>query len=232
MTSTLERIICVMKPYYSLFTMIIFFSALFISAYRFLISPSDLKISLRNESISYPNSISESYSKVHNYVLKADTLALESSMVYSFLLKTTDLKTITISNISNKTVRNIKFRHINVDYLTGWSVSTDFLTSNEETHLRKNINFDEIRKVVNFNHPIEIPPKSMVKLTFWGSFKADFFSGNVFVNHDNGDGYIEKEYLISGLKGYLINYSFEFMIIVLLIFCFVYYTGIRISSKL
>jgi hypothetical protein len=189
-------------------------------------------VSIRNESISYPASISDNYRKIHNYALKADTLALESSIVYSFLLKTTDLRTITLSNISNKTIKNIKFRHLNVDYLTGWSIITDFLTNKEEALLRKNINYDEIRKIVYFNQPIEIPPKSIVKLTLWGSFKEDFFNGNVLVNFENGDGYIEKEYIVSGLKGYLINYSFEFLIIVLFIFVFVYYTGIKLSSKL
>lgn len=227
MNETLEKINKKLKPYYSLLTMIGFFLMLFIGAYKFVISPSDLKITIQNDRVSYPNSIGEFYGKISSFIIENDTLQTETTTIYNFLLKTTDYKRITLKNTSSKTLRGVKFKQINTDALTAWSVSSDFLTNNEEQSLKQNLVFDETRNIVYFKSDIEIPPNSQVFINIWGNFKEEIVNNNVIVNHDGGDGHIEKTYSVSGLKGYFVNNSFELIVILILIFIVVYYVGVK-----
>lgn len=220
-----------LKPYYSLITMIIFFSGLFISAYKFIISPSDLRITIQTEQVSYPNSLGDYYEKLDNYIIKSDTLIDESRIIYNFLLKTTDHKKITLKNTSSKTLRDVKFKQQNTEALTAWGISSDFLTSGEEQNLKKNIEFDEVRQILYFVKPIDIAPNSQINIEIWGNFKDGIINNNLIVNHSNGDGHIEESYTVSGIKGYFVNYSFEFLAILILIFIAVYHIGIKYSKK-
>src|SRR5690554_7175088 len=126
MNETLEKINKKIKPYHSLLTMLGFFFMLFIGAYKFIISPSDLRVTVSNERISYPSSIGDYYDDISTYVIKKDTLLTEATTVYNFLLKTTDFKKVTLKNTSSKTLRGVKFKQINTDDLTAWSISSDF----------------------------------------------------------------------------------------------------------
>ena len=220
-----------LKPYYSLITMIFFFSGLFISAYKFIISPSDLRITIQNEQIGYPNSLGKYYEKLDNYVINSDTLIQESITIYNFLLKTTDHKKITLKNTSNKTLRDVKFKQQNTEALTAWGVSSDFLTSGEEQDLKKNIEFDDVRQILYFIEPFNIAPNSQINIEIWGNFKQGIINNNLIVNHSNGDAHIEESYTVSGIKGYFLNYSFEFLAILILIFIAVYHIGIKYSKK-
>ena len=211
--------------------MIIFFSGLFISAYKFIISPSDLRVTIQTEQVSYPNSLGDYYEKLDDYVIKSDTLIGESRIIYNFLLRTTDHKKITLKNTSSKTLRDVKFKQLNTEALTAWSISSDFLTSDEEQSLKKNIDFDEIRQILYFTKPIDIAPNSQINIEVWGNFKNEILNNNLIVNHSNGDGHIEESYTVSGLKGYFVNYSFEFLAILILIFIAVYHIGIKYSKK-
>ncbi|MCD8418772.1 hypothetical protein J2Q11_13660 [Tenacibaculum finnmarkense genomovar finnmarkense] len=231
MNETLEKINKKLEPYHSLLTMLAFFSMLFIGAYKFIISPSDLRITTQNESISYPNSIGEYYDDLSTYVIKQDTLQAEATTVYSFLLKTTDFKKITLKNTSSKTLRGVKFKQINSDALTAWSVSSDFLTNKEELNLRANLIFDEMRQIIYFKNDVEIPPNSQINISIWGNFKPELINNNLIINYDGGDGHVEKSYTVNGLKGYFVNYSFEFIVILILIFIAVYYVGIKNLRK-
>ncbi|MBA6153069.1 hypothetical protein [Gelidibacter maritimus] len=220
-----------LKPYYSLITMIIFFSGLFISAYKFIISPSDLRVTIQTEQVSYPNSLGNYYEKLDNYIIHSDTLIGESRIIYNFLLRTTDHKKITLKNTSSKTLRDVKFKQLNTEALTAWSISSDFLTSDEEQNLKKNIDVDEIRQILYFTKPIDIAPNSQINIEIWGNFKNEILNNNLIINHSNGDGHIEESYSVSGLKGYFVNYSFEFLALLILIFIAVYHIGIKYSKK-
>ena len=231
MNKTLEKINNKIKPYYSLLTMLGFFSVLLISAFNFIISPSDLRITVQNERISYPSSIGIYYNDINDFVISQDTLLSEVSTIYGFLIETTDYKRITLKNTSSKTLRGVKFKQVNTDALTAWSISSDFLTNAEEEKLKKNLIFDKIRNIIYFKSDIEIPPNSQVIISIWGNFKVELVNSNIIVNHDGGDGHIEKAYSVSGLKGYFVNYSFEFIVILLFIFISVYYVGIQTLKK-
>jgi len=231
MKKTIETINKKLKPYHSLLTMLGFFLVLFIGAYNFIISPSDLRITVQNESISYPESMREYYDKLSTYVIIHDTLQTEARTVYNFLLKTTDLKKITLKNTSSKTLRGIKFKQINSDALTASSVSSDFLTNKEELNLRANLIFDQTRQIIHFKNDVEIPPNSQINIRIWGNFKPELIDNNLIVNYDGGDGHVEKSYTVNGLKGYFVNYSFEFIVILILIFIVVYNVGIKNLRK-
>ena len=231
MNETLEKINTKIKPYHSLLTMLGFFLMLFIGAYKFIISPSDLRVTVLNENISYPNSIGDYYDKVSTYVIKKDTLQTEATTVYNFLLKTTDFKKITLKNTSSKTLRGVKFKQINTDDLTAWSISSDFFTNDEEKKLRDNLKFDELRHIVYNQNSIDIPPNSQINISIWGNFKPELIDNNLIINYDGGEGHIEKSYNVTGLKGYFVNYSFEFIVILIFIFVAVYYVGVRNISE-
>jgi hypothetical protein len=146
------------------------------------------------------------------------------------LIKTTDQKIILLKNTSSSTLRGVKFKHLNCDELTAWSITSDYFTIEEEQTLKKNLIFDELKNVVYFQNKVEIAPKSQIRITLWGSFKDDIANTNVQVNYDEGDGKIERNYEISGLKGYLSNYMFEFFFLMILIFIIVYLIGIRYAK--
>lgn len=231
MRKILEKINEKLKPYYALMTMILFFGGLFTSAYKFVISPTDLRITIESERTQYPSSIVNMYNKIYNHLVQRDTLIVEAGTVYSFLIETTESKKIELQNISSKTIRGVKFKQLNADELTAWGITSDFLTTDEEQKLKQNLIFDETKKVIYLNNPIDISPNSQVTIFLWGSFKPDFFSKDIIVNHDNGEGHIEKAYTVSGLKGYFVNYAFEFIIIMLFIFIGVYYVGIKFARE-
>lgn len=227
MTKYLENINKKLKPYYSLLTMVAFFITLFIGVYKFFISPSDLRVTVQTEEITYPSSIAKYYDNIATYVIKNDTLQNEMSTVYDFLLKTTDFKKIVLKNTSSKTLRGIKFKHTNTDYLTAWSISSDFFTNDEEEKLKKSLDFDVQRNIVFTKGLLEIPPNSQININIWGNFKSEIMSNNLIINYDGGEALLEKTYVVSGLKGYFVHNSFEIFAILLITFILVYYVGIQ-----
>lgn len=231
MRQQLEKVNDAIKPYYALISMIIFFGGLFITTYKYVISPSDLRISVETERLHYPTSIANSYTNVYNYVISKDTLLSDASTIYSFLVKTTESKRITLNNTSSKTLRGVKFRHLNTDDLTAWGISSDYLTANEEQKLKENLVFDDARKMIHLLNPVDIAPKSQISIVVWGSFKADIFDHDIIASYDNGEGHVDKTYNIGGMKGYFVNYAFEFIALMLLIFITVYYIGIKFVKE-
>ena len=227
MNEKLEKLNKILKPYHSLLTMMGFFFMLFIGVYKFIISPSDLRVTIVNESISYPSTVGNYFDEITKYMANKDTLETQTTTVYSFLLETTDYKKITLKNTSSKTLRGIKFKQINTDALTAWSISSDFLTNTEESTLMENLVFDKVRNIVYTQNDMNIPPNSQININIWGNFKPELINNNIIINYDGGEGHIEKSYNVSGLKGYFVNYSFEFIVILIFIFIAVYYVGIK-----
>jgi len=215
------------KPYHSLLLMLLFYIGIFVSAYNFIISPSDLRVTIKNETISYPSSLIKNFESINSYLIRTDTLVDESISAYSFLRQTTDLKTFRLRNESSKTIKNIQFRQVNSNYLTAWSISSDFLTETEEKDLLKKLIYDKLRNVVYLNERLEIPPKSHIYIYLWGNFDDDIIGRNTLVSYDGGDGFIEESFNLTGIKGYFAKNIFEILIIVIIIFIIVYLQGIK-----
>ncbi len=235
MTDTNESILqafnAKIKPYYSLLTMLAFFIALFIGAYELIISPSDLRVNVKRDNITYPSYISNSAENLSKYTYRADTLVSEGISIHSFLVQTTEFNKITLTNTSSKSLTGVKFKKLQCDALTGWGISSDFLTIDEEQKLKKNIAYDEYKSIVYLKSEIDVPPGGSVFIRIWGNFKPDLLDNNLIVTYNGGDGYIEKNFEIGGLKGYFFNYFFEVSLIVLVIFCIVYYVGIKQARR-
>lgn len=219
------------EPYYALIGMMVFFIGLGITLYESIISPSDLRVEIQNESVYYPGSIDKSYEKIHNFIRSEDSLLVESFLMKKFLHRTTDIKKIIIKNTGENTLRNVKFRQINVTDLTALSISTDFMSEDEEKSLIDNLVYDENRQVVYFKNTLDIVPNANVKMTLWGNFRLNTLQGDVLVSHSKGDAYLEKTYYISGVKGFFLHYYFEVLLLMIIIFIAIYHLGIKYSKR-
>lgn len=225
-----ERFNKAVKPYYALLTMIVFFVVLFIAAYKNIISPSDLRITVEAERLHYPTLISESYAKIQSYLLSQDTLSVESHSVDDFLIRTTESKKFILRNTSSKTLKGVKFKHLNTDELTAWAIGSDYFSTDEEANLKKNLRYDSNTKMIYLQTPIEIPPNSEVIIHVWGSFKPQMLEADIIATYDDGEGHVEQSFYISGMKGYLLNFAFELMVVVVLVFVVVYRVGVKMSA--
>lgn len=220
-----------LEPYYALLTMIIFFAGLAIAVYKYLLDPSDLKLKIKTEDISYPNSISNSVEKLYAATEKNDSLQLDGTNIYAFLVNTMHHKTLTLSNTSSKTLKGIKFKYLNVDYLTAYGTSASFLTTKESDKLINALQYDEAKKIVFLPESIDLPANSELVINLWGTFKDQFLNDDIIVNYDEGEAFIQNTYNIDGVKGYLLNYYFEFMLLTLILFSICYMVGIDQIKK-
>lgn len=232
----LKKLNKAIEPYYALLTMIIFFSALFVSAYKYVITPTDLKISITNEIVNYPSTIASDFEKIYHHLANSKDsldkkLIPEANQVFSFLVQTRDFKRINFKNIGKQTLHNVKFKYLNVDELSNYSISSDYCTTSEIDEFYKNIVFDKSRKMVYLNNKFEIPANSMISLSFWGNFKESILDHDLLISYDDGEAFVEKEYLIAGFKGYVINYYFEIILLLILIFSLVYHVGLKYQRK-
>ncbi|WBL22705.1 hypothetical protein [Zunongwangia sp. HRR-M8] len=220
-----------LTPYHALIGMLIFFGGIFIWLYNIIIAPSDLKVSVTTEAVVYPRSISESFGKVNDYLSDKDTLVVESFGIYEFLLKTTDIKRIILRNTSSKTLKNVNFKHLNTKNLSAFSITSSFLTSDEQNYLYDNLILDDKREIIYFQNPIDLPPNKEVIINIWGSFTESPVNQNILVTYDDGDGFFENDYYVSGFQGYVYKNTFQFFFMAIIIFCGVYYFGIKNAKK-
>jgi len=227
MKETIDKINEALKPYHALLTMMIFFGGLFIAVYQYVISPSDLRLSVLNESISYPSSIGSSMEKLYNKLPKNDSVQVQGTILYSFLINTTSHKRLTLSNTSDKTIHGVKFKYLNIDHLTAWGASASFLSTTERSSLINDVRYDEQQHMAYLPAIIDIPPKSEMYIDLWGTFKDQLLNDDIIATYDQGDAYIQNTYTIDGLKGYLLNYYFEIILLIVLVFCGVYAVGIK-----
>lgn len=221
-----------LEPYYALLITLGFFGTGLIGIYNYIISPTDLKVNVQNEEVTYPSSIGNNYEKVYDYVQKNNKeLGIQNISVYNFLILTTEMKTITISNISDKTLRGIQFKHLNTDAITAYSINSDYFNNEEEKKLYDNLMYDDKRGLTYLKQLIEIPPKKSITIRLWGSFKKSLLDNNLLISYENGEAYFEKSYTIEGVKGYFVEYAFEFVFLLVVLFIIIYHYGLKYAIK-
>ena len=231
MKEKLEKLNKALKPYHALLSMIVFFVTIFVGAYKFIITPSDLKVTILDESISYPASISNSVARLYQATDKKDSLQVPAATIYSFLVNTTTHKKLTLKNGSEKMIKGVKFKYLNVEQLTAWGIAAGYMTTAENAALIRSLQYDDGRKIVILASNLDLPAKSEVVIDLWGSFKDQMFNDDLIATYDEGDAYVATTYTVDGLKGYILNYYFEIMIFVLLIFSVCYMVGIQQLKK-
>jgi hypothetical protein len=217
-----------LEPYYALLITLGLFATLLLSLYKFIFSPTDLKVNVQTAEMNYPSSIGNAYKNVFKTVAANDSIATgDAALVYGFILQTTEQKTIMIENVSDKTLRDVTFKHLYTDDITAYSISSDFFNQDEEKNLYENLVYDENRSITYLKQLIDLPPKKSIKIKLWGSFKKSLITNDVLVSHSDGDAFFDKTYSISGLKGYFVQYIYEFLVILILIFITIYHYGLK-----
>lgn len=219
-----------LKPYYTLIGMIIFFIGIFITSYKILVKSPELSVNVSKENINYPNSINEHYNKVYDSFMKLNpdsTLKVDANTVFSYLLKTKQNWIIRLKNETDKTLEKVNLRIINVSDITSWAISSDYLLEEEKTKVLGKVKFQESSGVVYLSDFVNLPPNSSMSLYLWGKFDESLWNDNIIVTYDGGVGIIEKSIEVTGFKAYLVDYFFEIMFFLLLIFCIVYLYKVR-----
>lgn len=226
--TVIERINKVLDPYYALFITMGLFGTILITIYNYILSPSDLKVLVQTEEVNYPRSIANDYEELYKKIpIQSQEDKRKGIEIYNFLVTTTDVKTIQLENQSEKTLREIKFKHLNADAVTAFSITSDFFNNDEEKKLYDNLEYDKGRGLVYLKETIELPPKSSVKVKLWGSFKKSLIDNDILISYEDGDAYFEKAYTVSGIKGYLVEYGFELLFVIFIIFILVYHFGLK-----
>jgi len=217
-----------LEPYYALMISLGFFATLLLGLYKFIFSPTDLKVNVQNEEMTYPSSIGKVYENIFENIPKDNQKIISDGVtIYSFLIKTTELKTITIENTSDKTLRDVSFKHLNTDAITAYSISSDFFNKDEEKKLYDNLVYDENRGITYLNQLVNIPSNKSIKIKLWGSFKKNLLENDIIVSNSEGDAFFDKSYVITGVKGYFVQYFFEFLVILISIFVVIYHYGLK-----
>lgn len=230
--TVVERINKVLDPYYALLITLGLFGTILISVYKFILSPTDLKVIVQNDEVDYPSAISKEFQSIYNKVNSKDSVLIyNGTSVYNFLVTTTDVKTIQLENQSEKTLRGVKFKHINADAITAYIISSDFFNNDEEKKMYENLKYDKDRGIIYLKETIDLPPKSSVKVKLWGSFKKSLIDNDILISYEDGDAYFEKVFMVTGLKGYIVEYSFELLFILFTIFVVTYHFGLIHAIK-
>ncbi|AZA97362.1 type I-B CRISPR-associated protein Cas8b1/Cst1 [Chryseobacterium shandongense] len=90
-----EKINKVLDPYYALFITLGLFGTILISIYKFILSPTDLKVIVQNDDVDYPSEISKEFQSIYSKISPKDsTLIYNGTSVYNFLVTTTDVNVI------------------------------------------------------------------------------------------------------------------------------------------
>lgn len=223
-----------LKPYYTLIGMIIFFVGIFITSYKILVKSPELSVYVSKENINYPNSINENYSKVYDSFMQLNPdskLKVDAITVYNYLLKTKQNWIVRLKNETDKTIEKVNLRVINVSDITSWAISSDYLIEKEKKKVLEKVKFQESSAVVYLSDFVSIPPNSSMSLYLWGKFDESLWNDNILVTYDGGVGIIEKSIEVTGFKAYLVDYFFELMFFLLLVFCLVFLYTIRGKSS-
>lgn len=218
------------EPYYKFAIMCLAILSFMYAAYNFFLPRTDLLIKEEVEKISYPTSIENTYNIIGNYILNKDTLLNESMTLDNFFHKTTEQKKITLKNISDKTINGVNFKYLNVNFLTAWGVSTNYTTTQEESNLLKDIEYDENRKIIYLKNEISLPPNSEINIILWGNFNTTLLNSNTIANYSDGDAYLERSYILSGFRGYIYYYSIELFTIIIIVLLIGYITLFKKES--
>lgn len=214
-----------LKPYYVLFGMIVFFVGLFLACYKILVKSPELIVYLTKENINYPNSINEKYTKVYNQFIRLNTdsvINIDAYRVFKYLINTKQNLIVRLENETDKTLEKVNLRITNVNDITSWAVSSDYLLEEENNKVLGKVKFQEGSNIVYLSDFVSIPPKRSMSLYLWGKFDESLWNDNVLVTYDGGTGIVEKKIEVTGFKAYLVDYYFEIFSFLLLIFCIVY----------
>ena len=226
MREKIKKFLKILEPYRLLIDMIV---ALIVGIgvfYKLLFSPPDLIVKVDKENINYPSSINNTYLDIYNYVQDSThnaNLKVKSTELLNYLFKTQHQRILDIRNNTNKIIKSVNIRFMNVRGLTSWSVSSSYLLENEIDKLLKNILFEKSSGIVYFKDAVDLPPSGDLKLYLWGEFNNNDWIESLLVDYDGGSAKIQYNKSFSGLKAVMAEYSFEFFLFLIATFILIFH---------
>lgn len=225
MNPKVKRLKEYIEPYHSLIAMIIFFAGLLGGIYKLIVRPPNLAVSIHNQSIEYPSTINSKFESIYKFIsdsVKKDVLLKNAKDINEYLLYTSDYWEIKFTNETSTTIKGIQLRITKAASLNASTISSSFFLEEEAKQISKNIHFEKQSGVILLNQVPEIPPKAEVSIFLWGKIPSMTYNENVYVTYDGGEAKPENEITVSGFKAYLVDYIYELLILLFLVFIILY----------
>ena len=217
------------KPYHSFMVMMIFFIGSFWSVAKFFFSKSDFEVIIDKEAINYPSNLNENFHQLNEYLIdstKNGKAIFLSDDLSKFLLKTKDEMIIQLNNNSNKTLKGVQIKIINVVALTSKAISSSYMNEKENNALFDNLIFDEANGIVTISNAITIPPKENLKIFLWGDF-YESESESIIANYEDGDAKMNYQTRVTGWQAFISNYFIEIFLLIAISFALIHFLMIR-----
>lgn len=214
-------------PYQSFIAMVIFFSGLFVGLYKFIVKPANLAITIHSQLVDYPSSIYKKVNNVYTFLKDSSTtknreLLQNISDINDYLIYTNNYWEIKLKNETSDILKNVKIRLTSVGALNASSISSTFLLKAESAKIKDNIIFEKETGIIDITRIDVIPPNGELSIFLWGKIPQLAYDNNVFVTYDGGEAKPEKEVIATGFKAYLIDYVYELLILIFLVFLVLY----------
>ena len=224
-----------LNPFYQLLVMIAFLAGITLAIYKFVFSPAELSIIVKREKVDYPSNIKDQFQSLSAYIsdtLKAKELSTQLMGLQAFLLVTRDKLTLVIQNETDHTLKKVNLRLTNASQLTSWGASSDYLTNDELDKLIDRVTWKDREGIVDISDIGNLPPKASLNIYLWGDFKYLDEENGIFLTYDDGVGKKEKEILVRGFTAYFVSSLFEWLLVILILFCYIYYRqAIKLRNK-
>jgi hypothetical protein len=214
-----------LKPYHSLIGMLIFFVVSLIAVYKFIVRPADLSVVIDKREVNFPNTINDRVKNAYQFVsdsIHSAAVKNDVASVYNYLVNTNSFWALTLKNESDHTIKSIRLRVSNVNAINSFGVSSPYLLTEETNALLKRLSFQEGSGIIYLDKIEELPRNASITIYLWGKMPSLTLDENVFVTYEGGEGRLAKETVVTGFKAYLVDYIYEILVMMLLIFILVY----------
>lgn len=176
-------------------------------------SSEDLEIVVTVTDADLPTSIASKYaSGMNNFVERLPkheaNQKIKQAMddvieVTQFLTQTSSKATYEIVNNSNKTLKNIDIRIMNVSRLTAWGVTGNVLQSVEASTIMRTMKKDPHGRIITFGGIEKIPPRSTLIITIWGEIQQYLIEDPISVTYDGGSGKVIRTSTVKGFASFV-----------------------------
>jgi hypothetical protein len=217
-----------LEPWHLLLTMLVFMVTAPITLFTLIPAPKHLIVMVDKENINYPSLINEKYIKIYNYIIDSkvnDSLKKNSFELFAYLLNTKHQWNISIKNNSNKTIKGIQFRLLNVRMFTSSAVASSYLTEEEINNIEKGLVYDKNSALLYIKNSVELPPRGELKISIWGDFVE--MMNALKVNYEDGEARIEYSTKFSGVKAVIGQFSSIIFVTLIGTFILIYYLQLK-----
>jgi len=217
-----------LEPWHLLITMLLFMVTAPITLFTIIHAPKHLIVKVDKENINYPALINDKYIKIYNYIIDStenEDLKENSFELFAYLFNTTNQWNISLKNNSNKTIKGIQLRLLNVRSFTSSGVTSSYLADEEINNIEKGFVFDKNSGLLYLKNPVDLPPFGELKISIWGDFVE--LMNALKVNYEEGEARIEHNRTFSGVKAVIGQFSSIIFITLIGTFILIYYLQLK-----